>query len=162
MTLREELPPKNQPLTFCAINQSAHDEISNQIAEFLKKGGKVDVIAPGACKDTIEFNKTIESKKQADAREQFQNTPKPKPISLAVKKEISEAENKARKKAKKMNVPNPENRAKSGYMNIHTLPNGKHVLTIKSMHFGTFIDLREAIAKRDVEREFLGLPKAEY
>lgn len=161
MSLREELPPKNQPITFCNVNNGAHDEISMQVALFLRKGGIVKEIPFGVGKDTpTGFNKAAEGKKQAIIHEQFAKNPKP--VQVAVKKEICEAENKAIRVQKGKPIMRPENRAKSGLMNIHTTPNGKHVVTIKSVHIGTFETLKEAIKKRDIERELMGLPKADY
>ena len=96
----------------------------------------------------------------ASVEQQFAKNPKP--VQVAVKKEICEAENKAIRVQKGKPIMRPENRAKSGLMNIHTTPNGKHVVTIKSVHIGTFETLKEAIKKRDIERELMGLPKADY
>jgi len=98
------------------------------------------------------------TKKQAEIQEEF----KRKPVSLTVKKEISEAENKAKRLGKPKPIMRPENRAKSGRMNIHQTPNGKHVVTIKSMHVGTYDDEPTAIKNRDDERRRLNLPEAAY
>jgi len=164
MTLREELPPKDQPITFCSVDSSAHEILANEVDEFLRNGGKIEIVPPGICKDTIEFNKTVENKKQAEIREDFQKTPKPKQnaISVTIKKHISEAENSAKRKARQKPTMRPENRAKSGLMNIHQKDNDKWVVTVKSMHVGTYKTKDQAIAARDVERERLRLPKAEY
>ena len=158
MTLREEMPPKDN-ITFCNINTNAHEEISYAVKMFLQEGGKITVVPPGFGKDTLPFNKVADNQKQAEIQECFANQ---KNISLTVKKEICEAENKARRLARCKPSLHPEYRARSGNMNIHEVASGGHVVTIKSMHIGTYSTREQAIIARDVEREKMGLPKAEY
>lgn len=158
MTLREEMPPKDN-ITFCNVNVGAHEEISHAVKMFLQEGGKITVVPPGIGKDTVPFNKGADNQKQSEIQEGFANQKK---ISLTVKKEICEAENKARRLARCKPSLHPENRARSGNMNIHKVASGGHVVTIKSMHIGTYSDRLTAIIARDIEREKMGLPKAEY
>lgn len=161
MSLHEEMPPKDQHISFTSVRAMDNDLLAKQVADFVSAGGKIDIIPPGVGKDSMPFNGGPDTKKQAEIQESFADNPKPKAVRDMVKKEIREAENK-----KLRTKPNlrPENRARSGIMNIHTLPNGKHVVTIKSIHIGTFEPdcLQDAIRVRDVERANMGLPKAEY
>lgn len=161
MSLHEEIPPKEQSFSFSTVRVTDNKSIADQVKAFLDAGGKIDVVPSGVGKDSMPFNGGPDTKKQAEIQESFADNPKPKTVRDMVKKEIREAENK-----KLRTKPNlrPENRARSGIMNIHTLPNGKHVVTIKSIHIGTFEPdcLQDAIRVRDVERANMGLPKAEY
>ena len=159
MTLREEMPPKEQPVSFTTVRVMENDWLAQQVANFVSAGGKIEIIPSGVGKDTVPFNKGADNQKQAEIQEGFANQKK---ISLTVKKEICEAENKARKKAKKIALIPHEKRARSGNMNIHEVASGGHVVTIKSMHIGTYQDRLTAIVARDIEREKMGLPKAEY
>lgn len=164
MSLRDEMP--QAALTFCGVKVTENEEISYAVKTFLAQGGKITVVPPCVSRDSIEFNKTIESKRQAEAREEFKRNPKPSSktngISITMKKHICEAENKAKRAAKpKPVIMRPENRAKSGRMNIHK-KGDKHVVTIKSMHIGTYDDEPTAIKARDDERRRLRLPEAAY
>jgi len=161
MSLRDEMPI-NTGVTFCGIKAAENDFVAAQVADFVRTGGKIEVVATGISKDVIEFNKTIESKKQAEKRDEFKKTPKPNAINITMKKHISEAEQKAKRLGKPKPVMRPENRAKSGRMNIHQTPNGKWVVTVKSMHVGTYDDESAAIKARDDERRRLKLPEAAY
>jgi hypothetical protein len=140
-----------------------NEEISYAVKTFLAQGGKIEVVPIGLGKDLIEFNKTIESKKQAEMREEFKKKPKPSAINITIKKHINAAENKpAKSQTKKLHVLPQENRAKSGRMNIHQKPNGAWVVTVKSMHIGTYETESEAILARDNERMSLRLHEAAY
>jgi len=161
MSLRDELP-NTTATSFCSVKAVENEELSYAVKTFLAQGGKITVVPSGLGKDVIEFNKTIESKKQAEMREGFQKTPKPNAINATIKKHISEAENAAKRKTRSNPVMRPENRAKSGRMNIHQTPNGKWVVTVKSMHVGTYDDEPAAIKARDDERSRLKLPEAAY
>lgn len=159
MSLREELPPKDQPISFTTVRHDANKELADQVAAFVANGGKVEVIPIGVTKDSILFNRAPDNKKQAEIHEGFADKPKNNRVDM-VKKEIRDENKNLRSKP----TMRPERRAKSGHMNIHTLPNGKHVVCIKSMHVGTFDPdrMQDAITARDVERAKLGLPMAEY
>jgi len=160
MSLRDEMPV-NTGVTFCGVKAAENDDLARQVAEFVKRGGKIQEVAPCVSKETIDFNKTIESKKQAEMREEFKKTPKPNAINITMKKHISEAEQKAKRLGKPKPVMKPENRAKSGRMNIHQ-KGDKWVVTVKSMHVGTYDDESAAIKARDDERRRLKLPEAAY
>jgi len=162
MSLRDEMVPKELPATFCNVRVDDNEKLANAVSDYVKAGGKIEVVATGIGKDVIEFNKTIESKKQAEKRDEFKKTPKPNAINITMKKHISEAEQKAKRLGKPKPVMRPENRAKSGRMNIHQTPNGKWVVTVKSMHVGTYDDEPAAIKARDDERRRLKLPEAAY
>jgi hypothetical protein len=161
MSLRDEMPV-NTGVTFCGVKTVENEEMSYAVKTFLAQGGKITVVPAGLSKDIIEFNKTIESKKQAEKRDEFKKTPKPNAINSTIKKHISEAENAAKRKARSKPLMRPENRAKSGRMNIHQKTNGAWVVTIKSMHIGTYDDEPAAIKARDDERRRLKLPEAQY
>jgi len=145
-------------ICFCSVKSDENDFVSAQVADFVRTGGKIEIVPAGVGKDTIAFNKGADNKKQAEIQEEF----KRKPVSLTVKKEISDAENKAKRTGKPKPVMRPENRAKSGRMNIHQTPNKKWVVTVKSMHVGTYDDEQTAIKNRDDERRRLKLPEAAY
>lgn len=159
MTLRDEMP-SNTATSFCGVKVSENDDLARQVAEFVKRGGKIEVVADGAGKDNAAFNKGADNQKQAEIQEGFAR--ERKAAELARKKEISEAENKAKRKGKPKPVMRPENRAKSGRMNIHETARGTFVVTIKSMHVGTYNDEPAAIKARDDERSRLKLPEAAY
>jgi len=161
MSLRDEMP-SSTGVTFCGVKAAENEEMSYAVKTFLAQGGKITIVPAGLSKDIIEFNKTIESKKQAEMRDEFKKTPKPNAINLTMKKHISEAENKAKRIGKPKPIMRPESRAKSGRMNIHQTSTGRHVVTIKSMHIGTYDNESTAIKARDDERRRLKLPEAQY
>jgi len=161
MSLRDEMPAKELPSTFCNVRVDDNEKLAIAVNDFVAKGGKIEVVPIGLGKDVIEFNKTIESKKQAEKRDEFKKTPKPNAINSTIKKHISEAENSAKRKARSKPLMRPENRAKSGRMNIHA-KGDKHIVTIKSMHIGTYDNESAAIKARDDERRRLKLPEAQY
>lgn len=150
-------------LTFCSVKYDENSELEDAVKAFLRKGGKIDIVPPGVGKDTNKpFNKGADNQKQAEIQEGFARDKK---LALNIKKEICDAERKAKqaKKGKvKMPTIRPENRGRSGRMNIHKLQNGKCIVTIQSRHIGTFNDETAAINARDEERERIGLPKAAY
>lgn len=161
MSLRDEMP-SNTGVIFCGVKAAENEDLAQQVADYVRRGGKIEEVPAGLSKDIIEFNKTIESKKQAEMRDEFKKTPKPNAINLTMKKHISEAENKAKRLGKPKPIMRPENRAKSGRMNIHKKANGVLVVTIKSMHIGTYENESAAIKARDDERRRLKLPEAQY
>jgi len=69
MTLREELPQRTQEPVFSRINHELHEEIRSQVEEYLRKGGKVNVIPQGASSEIdvpmIERNAIDRKKKLA-------------------------------------------------------------------------------------------------
>src|SRR5215217_5603187 len=64
MTLREELKPREEP-TMSRIDHKLHDDIERQMADFMNRGGRVNVIPSGVGIDNLA---------KLEVRNEFDNT----------------------------------------------------------------------------------------
>jgi len=62
MSLRDELPV-NTGVSFCSVKEFENSCIAHQVANFVKAGGKIEIVPAGVGKDTIAFNKGADNKK---------------------------------------------------------------------------------------------------
>lgn len=152
MSLSEEtLSTKtDMPFTSCQsaikTQQVLRDEINNDIANFLRKGGKINTgTQPINDKTNIE-NDMAKKRKRANtavASKMFVNTP------IA----FHDGKNRA------------NDFAASGHQNIYSKMRKvgmRHTIIIGKTAYGTFSDINEALAKRDEVRKTLGMEPAFY
>lgn len=153
MTLREELKPREEP-TMSRIDHDLHDEIAKQVAEFVNRGGKVNVIPTGVGIDNIA---KLEVRNEFDNTKSGEYTERRKKARLgaeAMKKEPTPIEYCGAKNRSKF-------KNKSGNQNIRE-SSGFFYVTIGSIPYGKFLTRQEAIEYRDQMRIKLNLPPADY
>lgn len=161
MSLSEETlslkPGMQMPFTSCgsAINQQQiiRDQINADIEKFLQSGGRINDLTPA--KNIIEppvyesdLQKTMKSKKRERAHKAVASR-------VFVQSPISymDGANRAMQKAS------------SGHQNIsskQTKKGMRHSVVIGSTQYGTYDDIKDALAKRDAQRDILGMEKALY
>lgn len=154
MSLAEEtLSTKtDMPFTSCQsaikTQQVLRDEINNDIARFLRNGGKIDTGAPAKPVNDITNVEVEMAKKRkrahtAVASKMFVNSP------IA----FHDGKNRA------------NDVAASGHQNIYTKMRKagiRHTVIIGKTAYGTFSDIKEALAMRDEVRKNLGMEPAYY
>ena len=135
-------------------NQIIRDEIEKQIAEFKRKGGKINDLSPS--KDIIsapvfesDLQKTIKEKKRMIAQKrQLSREFAQSPISYM------DGGNRANKKASSGHQNSSMTKLKDGTV--------KYAVVIGATTYGSFTDKKEAIRVRDDARKTLGMSKALY
>lgn len=154
MSLSEEtLSTKiDMPFTSCQsaikTQQALRDELEQQTKEFLRKGGKIDTGAPAK---PVNDSTNIESD-MAKKRKRAHSTVASK---MFVNSPIAFHDGKNR----------ANDVAASGHQNISSKmrKNGmRHTVIIGKTAYGTFEDVKDAIKKRDAQREILGMEPAYY
>lgn len=154
MSLSEEtLSTKiDMPFTSCQsaikTQQVLRDEINNDIAKFLRNGGKIDT---GTASKPVNDTTNVEAD-MAKKRKRAHSTVASK---MFVNSPIAFHDGKNRANGV----------ASSGHQNIYSKmrKNGmRHTVIIGKTAYGTFEDVKDAIKKRDAQREILGMEKAHY
>lgn len=147
------------PFTSCgsAINQQQiiRDQINADIEKFLSKGGRIHDLTPAPNKviDPLESKELTWANQDKDIKRK--RAQKAVLSRLTVQSPISYMDGKNRAKAK----------GKSGRQNIqeYDRKRGKvYAVIIGGTQYGSFDDLKDALAKRDAQREILGMEKAHY
>ena len=155
MTLREELKPREEP-TMSRIDHKLHDDIERQMAEFVSRGGRVNIIPSGVGIDNLA---------KLEVRNEFDNT---KPGEYAERRK--KAQNGANAQAAKRELTPLTvfsqkkvctTRRQSGHQNI--VNNYKSFSVVIGQHkAGPYDTVEEAIAKRDELRILFNMHPASY
>jgi hypothetical protein len=151
MTLRDELPSQNQSCIL-SINNSAHDEINEQIEAFLKKGGQIKQYGFGATANSEAVPLIVN-----------ESNPNENDFKSRMKKgKIGARNNKAEKPM--FAFPERSKYAKRSDYGMNIRKNGAGFsITIGGANIANGIEtLEQAIITRDKARASLGMTKAEY
>lgn len=150
MTLREELPQRTQEHPFSRINHDLHNEISIQVEQFLKSGGRISEIPRGASgikQEGPAFYVNESGDLVSIRHDQFAK----RRIGKGEKTEFVPENLKSRSRKK--------SRGASGHLNVHVQKSGGFLVMVGRKRVGIFKTIDEAVAARNEYYDKIGLIK---